>query len=121
MFTHLIVEAKSVQSVNLRPYVRTHEILAKIEGFSHIRSSYIHFPPIRIKYKPSFFILKNKNPPRHPRFDFNTPAPEEDLQDQLDSSEIEESPPDYDFEFSNHFEGDNELPPQSNDPNEAES
>nr|CAG4642455.1 EOG090X04MD [Evadne anonyx] len=121
MFTHLIVEAKSVQSVNLRPYVRTHEILAKIEGFSHIRSSYIHFPPIRIKYKPAFFILKNKSPPRQPQFDFNSPTPEEGLQDLQESSGEEENPPDYDFEFTNHFEGDTELPPSGSDPNEAES
>jgi len=123
MFTHLIVEAKSVQSVNLRPYVRTHDILAKIEGFSHIRSSYIHFPPIRIKYKPSFFILKSKNPPRQPCFDFNVHTPEEDPQDLQDSPVAveEDVSPDFDFEFTNHFEGDRELPPSSAEVNEVES
>nr|SVE81262.1 EOG090X04MD [Daphnia magna] len=70
MFSHLIVEAKSKHGYNLRPYAETHEIVAHIEGFSHIRSSYNHFPPIRIKTKPCLFILKNKYLPKEPDFSF---------------------------------------------------
>ena len=103
MFTHLIIDAKSKHAYNLRPYVDTHEILAHVDGFSHIRSSYNHFPPIQIKSKPCLFILKNKNPPEEPDFSFTLrkhPAVEE---------VHEESPVELDFEFSNHFESDVSL------------
>ena len=59
MITHFIVDAKNKHAYNLRPYVDTHEILAHVDGFSHIRSSYNSFPPIQIKSKPCLFILKN--------------------------------------------------------------
>lgn len=97
MFTHLIVDAKSKHSYNLRPYTETHEILAHVEGFSQIRSSYNHFPPIRIKSKPCLFILKNKNPPQVPDFSFRI---------KKDVVQVEEPAVELDFEFSNHFEGD---------------
>ena len=103
MITHFIVDAKNKHAYNLRPYVDTHEILAHVDGFSHIRSSYNHFPPIRIKSKPCLFILKNKNPPEEPDFSFTLrkhPAVEE---------VHEESPVELDFEFSNHFESDVSL------------
>ena len=59
-FTHLLLEAKSKYSQNLKPYSRTHEILDSVEGFSHIAFNYNTFPPIRIKTKPMIFILKRK-------------------------------------------------------------
>nr|SVE77549.1 EOG090X04MD [Daphnia lumholtzi] len=98
MFSHLIVEAKSKHAYNLRPYAETHEIVAHVEGFSHIRSSYNHFPPIRIKTKPCLFILKNKDLLKEPDFSFMLrkhqvetaeesllPAAECDNRNQLDS------------------------------------
>nr|CAG4649264.1 EOG090X04MD [Scapholeberis mucronata]SVE93564.1 EOG090X04MD [Scapholeberis mucronata] len=104
MFTHLIVDAKSKHAYNLRPYSETHEILGHVEGFSHIRSSYHHFPPIRIKTKPCLFLLKNKKPPLEPDFAFT-------LKNHV-VEEVEEStvPAELDFEFSNHFENDGILP-----------
>ncbi|XP_021923649.1 uncharacterized protein LOC110831686 isoform X2 [Zootermopsis nevadensis] len=59
-FTHLLLEAKSKYSQNLKPYSRTHDILDSIEGFSHITLNYNTLPPIRIKTKPMIFILKRK-------------------------------------------------------------
>lgn len=59
-FTHLLLEAKSKYSQNLKPYSRTHNILDSVEGFSHITFNYNTFPPIRIKTKPVIFILKRK-------------------------------------------------------------
>jgi len=117
MFTHLIVEASSRSSVSLRPYVRTHEIQGHVEGFSHIRSSYIHFPPIRIKYKPSFFILKNKQPPKEPNFDFalrkyqlvEYETVTSDSEDTCSQDTCSATDEEIDFEFTNHFQGDGEL------------
>ena len=59
-FTHLLLEAKSKYSQNLKPYSQTHDILDSVEGFSHIAFNYNTFPPIRIKTKPMIFILKRK-------------------------------------------------------------
>jgi alpha-1,6-mannosyltransferase len=59
-YTHLLLEAKSKYSQNLKPYSRTHDILDSVEGFSHISFNYNTFPPIRIKTKPMIFILKRK-------------------------------------------------------------
>jgi hypothetical protein len=60
VFTHLLLEARSKYSQNLKPYSRTHDILDSVEGFSHIAFNYNTFPPIRIKTKPMVSILKRK-------------------------------------------------------------
>ncbi|KAL0270183.1 UNVERIFIED_CONTAM: hypothetical protein PYX00_007672 [Menopon gallinae] len=60
-FTHLLLEAKSKYSQNLKPYSKTHEILESVDGFSQISLNYKLFPPIRIKTKPMIFILKRKS------------------------------------------------------------
>lgn len=62
-FTHLIVEAKSKYSPNLKPYVKTHNIISIIETFSHLQFSYGNFihNVVTIKTKPSLFILKRKD------------------------------------------------------------
>ncbi|KAK6639570.1 hypothetical protein RUM43_007843 [Polyplax serrata] len=59
-FSHLLVEAKSKYSVNLKPYQKTHDILESVDGFSQVFLNYNMFPPIRIKTKPMIFILKRK-------------------------------------------------------------
>ncbi|CAL1684764.1 unnamed protein product [Lasius platythorax] len=59
-FTHLLIEAKSKYSPNIRPYLKTHDIIDSIDGFSHIALNYNMLPPIRIKTKPSIFIMKRK-------------------------------------------------------------
>nr|SVE73502.1 EOG090X04MD [Daphnia atkinsoni] len=102
MFSHLIAEAKSKHAYNLRPYAETHEIVAHIEGFSHIRSSYNHFPPIRIKTKPCLFILKNKYVPEEPDFSFTlSKQPVEAAEDPL--------PTEVEMELTNHSDGEGLL------------
>nr|CAD7259823.1 unnamed protein product [Timema shepardi] len=59
-FTHLLIEAKSKYSSNLKPYAQTHDILEVVEGFSQVVLNYNSFPPIRIKTKPMIFILKRR-------------------------------------------------------------
>ncbi|XP_014284199.1 dol-P-Man:Man(7)GlcNAc(2)-PP-Dol alpha-1,6-mannosyltransferase [Halyomorpha halys] len=58
IFSHLLLEAKSKYSPNLKPFTHSHEILDIIDGFSHIHFNYNSFPPFRIKSKPMIFILK---------------------------------------------------------------
>ncbi|XP_015180552.1 PREDICTED: uncharacterized protein LOC107068547 [Polistes dominula] len=59
-YSHLLIEAKSKYSPNIKPYLKTHEILDSIDGFSHITLNYNILPPIRIKTKPTIFIMKRK-------------------------------------------------------------
>lgn len=59
-FTHLLIEGKSKYSQNIKPYLSTHNIIEFIDAFSHITLNYNMLPPIRIKTKPSIFILKRK-------------------------------------------------------------
>lgn len=60
-FTHLIFEAKSKYSPNLKGFSQTHVILDSIETFSQITVTYKLLPPIKIKTKPAIFILERKN------------------------------------------------------------
>ncbi|CAH2094537.1 unnamed protein product [Euphydryas editha] len=60
-FTHLIFEAKSKYSPNLKAFSQSHAILDSIETFSHITVTYKLLPPIKIKTKPAIFILERKN------------------------------------------------------------
>ncbi|XP_045777001.1 probable Dol-P-Man:Man(7)GlcNAc(2)-PP-Dol alpha-1,6-mannosyltransferase [Maniola jurtina] len=60
-FTHLLIEAKSKYSPNLKAFSQTHIILDSIESFSQITMNYKLIPPIKIKTKPAIFILERKN------------------------------------------------------------
>lgn len=60
-FTHLLMEAKSKYSPNIKPYLKTHDILDSVDGFSHIALNYNILPPIRIKTRPIIFIMKRKS------------------------------------------------------------
>lgn len=54
------MEAKSKYSPNIKPYMKTHDILDSVDGFSHITINYNGIPPIKIKTKPTIFIMKRK-------------------------------------------------------------
>lgn len=64
-FTHLIVEAKSKFSPNLKPYRDTHEIMDFIEAFHQISFDYFTIPPVKIKTKPVLYLLKRKENYKH--------------------------------------------------------
>lgn len=55
------MEAKSKYSPNIKPYLKTHEILDSVDAFSHIALNYNFVPPIKIKTKPTIFIMKRKS------------------------------------------------------------
>lgn len=59
-YTHLIAEAKSRYSANLKPYASTHDILDTIEAFHQINFNYLSIPPVSIKTKPVLFILRRR-------------------------------------------------------------
>ncbi|CAH0550491.1 unnamed protein product [Brassicogethes aeneus] len=60
-FTHLIAEAKSKFSSNLKPYAATHDIIDTIEAFHQISFNYLTIPPVKIKTKPVLYILKRRD------------------------------------------------------------
>ncbi|XP_069682267.1 dol-P-Man:Man(7)GlcNAc(2)-PP-Dol alpha-1,6-mannosyltransferase isoform X2 [Periplaneta americana] len=96
-FTHLLLEAKSKYSQNLKPYSRTHDILDSVEGFSHIAFNYNTFPPIRIKTKPMIFILRKRDAYKDiylKREEIELPSHIE----ELPPSDIEELPIDIDLQ-----------------------
>lgn len=59
-YTHLIAEAKSKFSSNLKPYAATHDIIDTIEAFHQLSFNYFTIPPVKIKTKPVLFILKRR-------------------------------------------------------------
>ncbi|KYQ53467.1 putative dolichyl-P-Man:Man(7)GlcNAc(2)-PP-dolichyl-alpha-1, 6-mannosyltransferase [Trachymyrmex zeteki] len=60
-FTHLLIEGRNQFSPNIKPYLKTYDIIDSIDGFSHITLNYNMLPPVRIKTKPSIFIMKRKS------------------------------------------------------------
>ncbi|XP_045583564.2 dol-P-Man:Man(7)GlcNAc(2)-PP-Dol alpha-1,6-mannosyltransferase isoform X1 [Procambarus clarkii] len=58
-FSHLLVEAKSKYSYNLKHYTSSHEIISAVEAFSHLSFNYQQFPPVKVRVKPAVFLLKN--------------------------------------------------------------
>ncbi|XP_026734890.1 dol-P-Man:Man(7)GlcNAc(2)-PP-Dol alpha-1,6-mannosyltransferase [Trichoplusia ni] len=60
-YTHLLIEAKSKYSSNLKSFAQTHDILDSIESFSQIAMNYRLMPPVKIKTKPAIFILERKD------------------------------------------------------------
>lgn len=87
-FTHLLTEAKSKYSSNLKPYAKTHDVLEVIEGFAGISFNYNMIPPIRIKTKPSIFILKRKEGVYQPPENY---VPHEQVQFDEESEELHEN------------------------------
>lgn len=59
-YTHLIAEAKSKFSPNLKPYASTHDIIDTIEAFHQLSFNYFTIPPIKIRTRPVLFILKRR-------------------------------------------------------------
>ncbi|KAJ8724033.1 hypothetical protein PYW07_008013 [Mythimna separata] len=60
-YTHLLVEAKSKYSSNIKSFAQTHTILDSIESFSQVAMHYKLMPPVKIKTKPALFILERKD------------------------------------------------------------
>lgn len=66
-YTHLLIEAKSKYSPNIKAFAHTHVVLDSVETFSQVAMNYKLFPPIKIKTKPALFILERKDFRDHPR------------------------------------------------------
>ncbi|XP_051160718.1 probable Dol-P-Man:Man(7)GlcNAc(2)-PP-Dol alpha-1,6-mannosyltransferase [Leptopilina boulardi] len=60
-FTHILMESKSKYSPNIKSYLKTHDILDSVDGFSHIAINYNTIPPIQINTKPAIFIMRRKS------------------------------------------------------------
>lgn len=86
-YTHLIAEARSRYSANLKPYASTHDILDSIEAFHQIAFNYLSIPPVSIKTKPVLFILRRKENYRD--FLKNVTAAEPYVIDLQSSEELE--------------------------------
>ncbi|XP_063387121.1 probable Dol-P-Man:Man(7)GlcNAc(2)-PP-Dol alpha-1,6-mannosyltransferase [Cydia fagiglandana] len=66
-YTHLLIEAKSKYSPNLKAFTHTHTVLEGIETFSAISLNYKILPPIKIKTRPALFILQRRDFREYPQ------------------------------------------------------
>ncbi|CAK9822153.1 Probable Dol-P-Man:Man(7)GlcNAc(2)-PP-Dol alpha-1,6-mannosyltransferase [Anthophora retusa] len=92
-FTHLLMEAKSKYSPNIKPFLKTHDILDSVDGFSHIALNYNMLPPIRIKTRPIIFIMKRKSnikyDPKKAKLQINFKQPDEsDIKNDVETKDI---------------------------------
>ena len=57
-FSHLVMEGQHKYSLDMKPFLETHQFMAEIESYSGIKFNRTHFPFISITTRPSIFILK---------------------------------------------------------------
>ena len=57
-FSYLIMEGQHKYSLDMKPFLETHQFLAEIYSYAGIKFNFTIFPPISIQTKPSIFILK---------------------------------------------------------------
>lgn len=90
-YTHLILEAKSKYSPNLKAFSQTHVILDSVDTFSQVAVNYKLLPPIRIKTKPALFILERKDfreyPQGHNLYTIDSPEIDDENESIEDISE----------------------------------
>ncbi|KAI8425237.1 hypothetical protein MSG28_007037 [Choristoneura fumiferana] len=87
-YTHLLIEAKSKYSPNLKTFTYTHKVLDSIDTFSSVSINYKLLPPIRIKTRPALFILERKDFREYPQ-GHNVPSIKEvEMNDKDDTKEI---------------------------------
>ena len=60
-FTHLLVEAESMDDKNLKPFEQSHQILDFVRSFKGIYFTHDKIPLPKIRWLPKIFILKKRN------------------------------------------------------------
>jgi len=85
------MEGRSKYSPNVKPYLKTHDIIDSIDGFSHISLNYNMLPPIRIKTRPSIFIMKRKSNIKYDPNKARSQAYEKDFVNQVDDIKLNTS------------------------------
>ena len=63
-FSHLLVEGSHRYTLQLRPFLETHDFLAEVEAYAGIDVQYNTFPPVTVKKKPAIYILERKKDPK---------------------------------------------------------
>ncbi|XP_025990233.2 probable Dol-P-Man:Man(7)GlcNAc(2)-PP-Dol alpha-1,6-mannosyltransferase [Solenopsis invicta] len=86
-FTHLLIEAKSKYSQNFKFYLKTYDIIDSIDAFSYITLNNDMLPPIKIKTKPSIFIMKRKSDIKYPN-KARSQTSVNDVKNQIDTKNI---------------------------------
>jgi len=63
-FSHLLVEGSHRYTLQLRPFLETHDFLGEVEAYAGIEVQYNTFPPVTVKTRPAIYILERKKDPQ---------------------------------------------------------
>jgi len=57
-FPLLVVEGQHKYTLQLKPFLESHEFIGHVESFSGVKLDYTKFPPVTVETKPALYILK---------------------------------------------------------------
>jgi len=57
-FSHLVVAGQHKYTLQLKPFLETHQFIGQVESFSGVKFNYTQFPPVTVETKPALYILK---------------------------------------------------------------
>ena len=57
-FSHLLVAGQDRDTLHLKPFLESHELIGQVDSFSGVKFNYTKFPPITVETKPAVYILK---------------------------------------------------------------
>ena len=60
-FSHLVVAGQDRDTLILKSFLESHELIGQVDSFSGVKFNYTKFPPITVETKPAVFILKKVN------------------------------------------------------------
>ena len=60
-FSHLLVAGQDRDTLILKSFLESHELIGQVDSFSGVKFNYTKFPPITVETKPAVFILKKVN------------------------------------------------------------
>jgi len=60
-FSHLVIAGQHRYTLQLKPFLESHEFIGQVDSFSGVKFNYTEFPPVRVETKPALYILKKAN------------------------------------------------------------
>jgi len=57
-FSHLILAGQHKYTLQLKPFLETHEFIGQVDSFSGVKFNYTQFPPVTVETRPALYLLK---------------------------------------------------------------